>query len=1254
MSETGANLGNIVDISMVGQSFMYSVASTSENNPCMGVINIMDERSPDITCPPDTLLNCVSDLDSLGAPIVEDCQDFTVSMQDQIESSDPCADTVEHIIRRFLAIDEDGNEAECFQNIYLRRPSLDSVSFPMGLTTPLTVSCTETPDTSPDMTGFPLLEGDELTELTCNFLADYRDIIAPTCGAAFKIRREWRVTDICTGESVDTFQLIDVIDTVGPVVDLVDTLRLYSSSSTCGVDVILPAALVTDACGGDFRFQITSTEFPPLMSNGGPVGEIPVGMYTVTYRVTDGCNNSTIERMTLIIQDNDPPHTRCKREVIVPLQAGGSSWIPAHTLDDGSTDNCNDVFFKARRIEGAPECDTLNPDNDFADRVYFCCDDHLASPVRIRLRVYEVDPGSDLIDEDALPGTYSECTVLVIIQDKSRPSLVCPSDLTVSCTYDYNPDDLSELGVIRSSTAEREEICLDDPESPLASCQGVDGVAIDNCGVEVTEEMEFDIDMCNTGEIRRIFTAIDPAGNESQCTQVIEVNNFEPFTINRSDSQDPTDDIIWPRNYYTATCGLADVDPDNLPDSSARPIILDDACDQIGITSRDEVYDLNLSGSACAKILRTWRIMDWCQSENGEFVTWSYQQTIVIRNSVAPTITSSLDTESVCTDSEDCSPGFIDLTVTASDDCTLDADLDYRYLIDLDSDGSIDDRGTGADASGVYRLGTHTVVWIVEDGCNNEVREPQTFQIVSCKKPTPICHTGVTTTLMAIDTDGDGTPDQGMAEIWANDFDKGSFHVCGYKVTASFSSDPTDIVRMYNCDDVGDTEIELWITDENGQQDFCLTTITIQNSQGIPDCDGLVDDEPENALISGTVMTADDRSFTEVMVTLSGGAAAPIATDEAGSYTFDPMPLGGEYDIRPSYEDTPRNGLSTADIIKIQKHLLGLQPFEEADQFVAADVNASGTVTALDILYIRRLLLGDRVDFDDRSPWFFMDSSLEFNEPSDVLDIDLAGGYHIDDLNRDMDIDFTAIKLGDLNRSYTLPGLLSTEDRTGEVSMDVRDFQVRSGLETTVSYYLEAMTDLNGLQFALDFDPEELSIIHVSSTLPDFNPETHVGHKLLSEGQLRMSWNGNLGESPTGLVEFQVTFRSNIDEQLSSLLRLHEGDYKAELYDVNEQSYHLKINYIGKKDRNLVSSKFVPNPFTGSTDLNFYLNKKLNIDIRIFDGSGKVVYVHQMLGDIGANTLRIDGKNFQSDGIYHCKISTRDEILTSKLMYIKK
>ena len=52
------------------------------------------------------------------------------------------------------------------------------------------------------------------------------------------------------------------------------------------------------------------------------------------------------------------------------------------------------------------------------------------------------------------------------------------------------------------------------------------------------------------------------------------------------------------------------------------------------------------------------------------------------------------------------------------------------------------------------------------------------------------------------------------------------------------------------------------------------------------------------------------------------------------------------------------NGVSTLDLVKIQKHILGKSPLESEMREVAADVNNDGKVSALDLLDIRKLILG--------------------------------------------------------------------------------------------------------------------------------------------------------------------------------------------------------------------------------------------------------------------------------------------------------
>jgi hypothetical protein len=64
------------------------------------------------------------------------------------------------------------------------------------------------------------------------------------------------------------------------------------------------------------------------------------------------------------------------------------------------------------------------------------------------------------------------------------------------------------------------------------------------------------------------------------------------------------------------------------------------------------------------------------------------------------------------------------------------------------------------------------------------------------------------------------------------------------------------------------------------------------------------------------------------------------------------------------------NGVTVLDLVAVSKHLLDIKPFEASWQFLAADVNRSGTVSALDMVEIRKLLLGQITGFQG-SAWRF-------------------------------------------------------------------------------------------------------------------------------------------------------------------------------------------------------------------------------------------------------------------------------------------
>ena len=47
---------------------------------------------------------------------------------------------------------------------------------------------------------------------------------------------------------------------------------------------------------------------------------------------------------------------------------------------------------------------------------------------------------------------------------------------------------------------------------------------------------------------------------------------------------------------------------------------------------------------------------------------------------------------------------------------------------------------------------------------------------MNCLSPTPYCINGLAVEMMPQDTDGDNVNDWAMVELWASDFDNGSYH----------------------------------------------------------------------------------------------------------------------------------------------------------------------------------------------------------------------------------------------------------------------------------------------------------------------------------------------------------------------------------------------------------------------------------------------------------------------------------------------
>ncbi|MBK8484878.1 MAG: hypothetical protein IPL31_11190 [Saprospiraceae bacterium] len=97
-----------------------------------------------------------------------------------------------------------------------------------------------------------------------------------------------------------------------------------------------------------------------------------------------------------------------------------------------------------------------------------------------------------------------------------------------------------------------------------------------------------------------------------------------------------------------------------------------------------------------------------------------------------------------------------------------------------------------------------------------------------------------------------------------------------------------------------------------------------------------------------------------------------VKTDIEGKYAFNQIANGQTMTVMPSKTDGWLNGVTTADIVKIQRHILGLEPLSSAYKMIAADVNKSKTITSKDVSDLRRLILGITNEISGNTSWRFV------------------------------------------------------------------------------------------------------------------------------------------------------------------------------------------------------------------------------------------------------------------------------------------
>ena len=139
---------------------------------------------------------------------------------------------------------------------------------------------------------------------------------------------------------------------------------------------------------------------------------------------------------------------------------------------------------------------------------------------------------------------------------------------------------------------------------------------------------------------------------------------------------------------------------------------------------------------------------------------------------------------------------------------------------------------------------------------------------------------------------------------------------------------------------------------------------------------------PVDFEVIGNVQTCKGEKIAGVEIGVEELETTFESTDTNGTFDFNaqlvPRAL---YTLLPTKDTAASNGVGVLDIVKIQRHILGIEPFTNPYQLIAADVDRTGTLTVLDLIQIRKLLLSIIPAFPGNPSWIFLNKDYIFDDP---------------------------------------------------------------------------------------------------------------------------------------------------------------------------------------------------------------------------------------------------------------------------------
>ena len=477
----------------------------------------------------------------------------------------------------------------------------------------------------------------------------------------------------------------------------------------------------------------------------------------------------------------------------------------------------------------------------------------------------------------------------------------------------------------------------------------------------------------------------------------------------------------------------------------------------------------------------------------------------------------------------------------------------------------------------------------------------------------------------SLDTDNDGFGNNADADD-DNDGVDDRNDAFPLDATESLDTDGDGIGNEADNNDDGDACDDIMDTDPLVASEDCVLDVDCNVNLG-----------NDSLLVFGGNITTDigvavDSAFVNITRV---GDNVRLLTDVNGDYNSNTLPTLFNYQIRPEKTDLPFLGTSTLDMLFVQRHVLRLDTLETPYKVIAADVSGNQEVSIVDIIVMRRMILGIVDEWNDGVEWKFVDANTSFFDPAKPWPFDRV----IEDANAgssSCDNDFIGIKIGDVDNSFEKSDTREDDVQTLKYTVS----QSERGT-TLYSFSLAESTELFGFQFSLE--NIGYSGLNMTSNVIDINHD----HFNINNNNLNVAWTNPYGQhidASTILFTMELPLPNNSLQLNNNKSRLTPEIYAGD--NINTKTIILQKINITDHSQFSIS----PNPFSDHLTIQLDTEQLSKVDLTIFNIEGKSLWTLHKQYQKGHHQVQVPSAIFDVSGMYYYSVMINGEVRSGKLV----